>query len=181
MLEKIRATEFPQIPLEQRLIELARCNKRGWIYKVGSLPYLPGFANGTDIEFATDVFQRITLPDVRRSGVATVFQKAGTIKGIGMNQEPYYHPEVGLILDEHDNVVLAPDVTSEEVVSQVSGGIDFDPLALPSWQVFQQQKDVLRATGVEVIKTQLTSMQCARFNLSTAVGEYKKPLCLHWL
>ncbi|OGG02290.1 hypothetical protein A2W14_01000 [Candidatus Gottesmanbacteria bacterium RBG_16_37_8] len=172
----IESTEFLYLTMDQRLEVLKRCNQRGWVYKVGSLPNIGGFVEGTGPEYAQNVFSQIIIPEAQQTGVVTVFQRAGAIPGIGMNQEPYYHPDLGLILNEHGNIVFQTDFNAEQVTQQAAGGIDFDPQALPSWQVIQTNAQLLRSLDIQVIKTQLTSLNCARFNLAPEVGAIQEEL-----
>ena len=165
-----QAEIFPLMKMEERLEVLKECGRRGWVYKVGSMPNIPGFVKGEGMEYARNVFENYLVPELEKTGVMTVAQKAGADEGIGMNQEPNYHPDEGLIMDG-STIIIKPGMTAEEVEGKIAGELDFHPGALPMWQIIQENADLLKKKNIQVLKTQLTSTNCARFHLSPEVGQ----------
>ena len=177
---------FPFLKMEQRLEILRKAAAKGWIYPVGSLPSVAGFAGGQGVEFAADLFRKRILPQIKKTGVIPIFQKSGAKEHVSMNQEAFYHPDLGLILAEEigykdpqehwDDIVLRDGVKGEEVLSEVIAGLDYDAEAMPSWQVIQTHQEELRKLDPQIIKTQFTSLDCAAFNLSLNVRKIQEQL-----
>ncbi|MFH1827193.1 MAG: hypothetical protein ABH812_02015 [bacterium] len=123
----------------------------GMVYHVGSDP--------SPVE---EGFRKIVIPEAERFGFVSWLQRGDS--STGMVVSPYYHPDLGLTLDEKGKIQL--NDTNDKLLETLTGaeGMDFHLDAAPGW--YYLLNNFKQMPPITVLKTQIASPTCSSSFLS---------------